>query len=167
MTKSTYDKIEAYFKQHKGMLKLLKFTYKYVPLVVFIAYPLMVIILLFTKGITSVEFLKVFFVPFGTFVVVTIARKLFNFQRPYEKYDIHPLIQKNKQGQSFPSRHSVSIFIIAMAYTYINVYVGIVFILLGIVIGVTRVLAGVHFIRDVFAGAVISILIGTIFLFLI
>jgi membrane-associated phospholipid phosphatase len=54
-----------------------------------------------------------------------------------------------------------------MAYTYINVYVGIVFILLGIVIGVTRVLAGVHFIRDVFAGAVISILIGTIFLFLI
>ncbi len=167
MTKSAYDKIEKYFKSHRSLLKALKILYKYIPLIVFIAYPVMLIILLFQYGIFSTEFLKVFLVPFFTFVAVTLLRHYLNFQRPYEKYQISPLIIKLKKGHSFPSRHSTSVFIIAMAGLYINVYIGIAFLALGIIICITRVIAGVHFIRDVIAGALFSVLIGIVFFFMI
>lgn len=167
MTKSAYGKIEKYFRSHEGMLKALNILYKYIPMVVFVAYPIMLIFVLSKYGILSTEFLKVFLVPLCTFIAVTLLRYFLNFQRPYEKYDINPLIKKDKKGQSFPSRHSVSIFIIAMANLYISVYAGVTFLGLGLIICVTRVVAGVHFIRDVLAGALISILIGFVFFFII
>ncbi len=167
MTKTAYDKIEKFFISHRKFLKTLKILYKYIPLIVFIAYPVMLIILLFQYGIFSTEFLKVLLVPFCTFIAVTLLRYYLNFQRPYEKYQINPLIIKLTKGQSFPSRHSTSIFIIAMANLYINVYIGIVFLTLGIIICITRVIAGVHFIKDVITGALFSIFIGIVFFFMI
>ena len=67
------------------------------------------------------------------------------------------VIPKDKKGQSFPSRHVYSAFIIA--FTFMNVsavnhiflYVGIVLALIAMLVAVIRVISGVHFISDVFA----------------
>ena len=39
------------------------------------------------------------------FVLVSLVRKMINADRPYTKYDFVPLIEKNKTGESMPSRH--------------------------------------------------------------
>ena len=101
-----------------------------------------------------------------TFVSVTLLRYFINRARPYEVLDIDPLIKKNKSGQSFPSRHAASVFIIAMAFLYIQTKIGIIMLILAAVIGVTRVLAGVHFVRDVVGGAAIGIIAGILGFFI-
>jgi membrane-associated phospholipid phosphatase len=134
---------------------------------VFTSYILYIIIAAFIFKITNTVFIKTFFVPLCTFVTVSVFRKVVNFQRPYEKMKITPLIHKDKKGHSFPSRHVASAFIIAMSFLYVNIPLGIVYLTISVLIAITRVLVGVHFVKDVVAGAVFSLVIGLIFLFII
>lgn len=149
------------------MLAVLKLVYKYLPYPVFVAYPSLLVYLFFQYGILNREFSRVLIVPAVVFLAVTLFRKEFNRPRPYEKYDIEPIIRKDKKGQSFPSRHAASVFIIAMSFLYINTALGIVMLVIGAVMCVSRVLCGVHFIKDVLAGAALSVLIGYVGFFLI
>ena len=49
---------------------------------------------------------------------------------------------------------------IAMAIGYVWMPGGILFLILGVLLAVIRVIGGVHFPRDVAAGAAIGILVG-------
>lgn len=167
MTEKRYRKICKCLKRHKFIFVMLKFSYKILPYIVAISYFLLLIILLIYNDIFSIVFLKVLFVPLFTFLFVTFIRKYFNFKRPYEVLNIEPLMKKTTKGLSFPSRHTASVFIIAMTFLYVNKLLGILFLIFSVMIGLSRFLAGVHFFRDVLAGALISIFIGTIFLFVI
>ena len=167
MTEKMYHNIQAFFKNNSLMYNILKASYKLFPAIIFASYILFIIVSAFIYGITDVTFLKVTLVPLCTFAIVSVFRKIFNAQRPYEKYGITPLIAKDKQGQSFPSRHVASGFIISMAFLYINMALGITFLIISLLIAITRVLAGVHFIKDVVAGALFSVIMGYILLFLI
>ena len=132
---------------------------KYVPYIVFLSYAILLIVLAVTWDI---RFFRVVLVPAVTFFLVTVFRRAFNFPRPYEKLEISPLIPRNKKGQSFPSRHVASVFIIAMALLFCCPPAGIAMLVIGCFIAVTRVLAGIHFPRDVVAGAVFSIAAGAV-----
>lgn len=167
MTEKTYNCIRAYFENHSFIYKSLKLFYKLLPAVVFASYIIFIIISAFVQGILNTIFLKITLVPLCTFMIVSVFRKVFNAQRPYEKYNITPLVAKDKKGQSFPSRHVASGFIIAMAFLYVDLITGIIFLTISLIIAVTRVLAGVHFIKDVVAGALFSILMGSVFIFLL
>ena len=81
--------------------------------------------------------------------------------------DIHPLIVKNKKGQSFPSRHTVSAVIIAMSVFYINKIWGIIMFAVATFVGVLRILAGVHYVKDVLTGIVMGVLFGVIGFYII
>ncbi len=97
------------------------------------------------------------------FVVVSLFRARHNEPRPYEVFDIKPLVAKKdlKSGKSFPSRHTFSAFLIAtMAATIFQSFVSIFVLILAGLLGAIRVLEGVHFIRDVTAGALIGIICG-------
>ena len=104
-------------------------------------------------------------IPAGVFVFVTVLRKLINRKRPYEVYDIPSVFKKETVGNSMPSRHTASAIIISLAMLKINLYLGIAFLLISLLIALSRIFAGVHFISDVIAGAVISLAAGTIFFF--
>lgn len=106
--------------------------------------------------------IRVIIVPAVTFAGVSIFRKVYDAPRPYEVCDVKPLIPKDKKGQSFPSRHTVSAFAIAMACLYVNVWLGVVTLILAVVVASTRVIARVHFVRDVVAGTAISVIVGII-----
>lgn len=62
---------------------------------------------------------KLILTPLTSFIVVSFFRKCIDAKRPYVKYNITPLVKKEKKGESMPSRHVFSITIIACAgYIY-------------------------------------------------
>ena len=101
-------------------------------------------------------------VPFISFVVISVIRAVLNSPRPYELYKIKPVINKETRGKSFPSRHVFSAFVIGTTVLYSNIILGIIVFAVGILIGFIRVIAGVHFIRDVLCGALFGIVFGTV-----
>lgn len=164
MSRNKYEKITCFFKNNKAANTALKIIYKYLPLLIFILYPIGIVWVFFKQ---SEIFFQFVLVPLGVFLMVTALRKLINEQRPYERYRIEPVFAKNTKGKSMPSRHTASAFIISMAMLRVNLYLGIGFLVVSFVIMISRVLAGVHYIRDVLVGMTISIVIGYVFLFLI
>lgn len=164
INRQRYEDVTSFFKNNKAANTLLKIVYKYLPLIIFICYPIGIVWVFFKQ---SEIFFQFVLVPLGVFLMVTALRKLINEQRPYERYKIEPVFAKDTKGKSMPSRHTASAFIISMAMLRVNLYLGIGFLIVSFVIMISRVLAGVHYIRDVIVGMAISIVIGYIFLFLI
>lgn len=54
------------------------------------------------------------FIPATGFVILSLLRKKINAPRPYEEWDIKPLLDRDSPGQSMPSRHVFSATIISM-----------------------------------------------------
>lgn len=100
------------------------------------------------------------------FVAVSFFRKRFNAPRPYECCAIAPLIARDGAGKSFPSRHAFSAFAIAASWFAASAPVAAVLFLAAGVLAVCRVLGGVHFPRDVVAGAFIGFAAGALSAFL-
>ena len=103
---------------------------------------------------------KLILTPLTSFILVSVIRKCIDAKRPYEKYNIKPLFIKETKGESMPSRHVFSITIIAMCWLYVSVPVGIIMLMLVAIMAASRVLAGVHFVRDVVAGFAVGIICG-------
>ena len=96
------------------------------------------------------------------FIIVTLFRRLLNFPRPYEVFAFYEHAPRRKRGQSFPSRHVFSIFVIGASLCFVNVRLGLALMLVGLTLAVSRVLLGIHFIRDVVAGGLIGVVSGVI-----
>ncbi len=97
------------------------------------------------------------------FGLVGLFRRWRDEPRPYEVFDIKPLVPKKdlKRGRSFPSRHAFCAFLIATMYAIVfRSAGGMVPLLLAALLGCMRVLEGVHFPRDVVVGAVLGVVAG-------
>lgn len=103
----------------------------------------------------------------GGVLGITLLRIIIKEERPYVRYGVAPVFAKNSKPDSMPSRHTASAFIIAMAILRFNVWAGIAYLFIAVMISVSRVCAGVHYVRDVIVGAAIAILCGIVFLFLV
>ena len=126
-------------------------------------YTALAVFLLFIRDSRVIYFIAV---PAADFVFVTVLRFLLNKPRPFEVYAITPLT-KHKTGNSCPSRHTSSAFILGMACLYISLPFGILTLSMACIVGATRILCGLHFIRDVLLGVGISILFGTVGFYLL
>lgn len=164
INKKQYLKSIEKIKDNKTIYSIVRFIYKFVPLAIFIGYPILIAYLMFTKDIRVVQ---VIVVPLVTFIGITIMRILINRTRPYEKYNFIPLFPKDTKGKSFPSRHTASGFIISYAFLYINPTLGFICLGISFIMAILRPMVGVHFISDVVAGMVISSIIGILFFFII
>lgn len=100
------------------------------------------------------------------FAAVSFFRRRFNAPRPYECCSIAPLIARDGAGKSFPSRHAFSAFAIAASWFAASAPVAVVLLVAAVVLAVCRVLGGVHFPRDVVAGAFIGSATGALAAFL-
>ena len=108
----------------------------------------------------GIKFILITGIPF---VLVSILRHIASAPRPYEifpnfgKYGI-----RTRGGDSFPSRHVFSAFVIGVAGMLFSAVIGSIVLVLGVAIGACRVLLGIHFLRDVIAGALIGAASGLI-----
>ena len=93
-----------------------------------------------------------------SYVAVSLARRFINAPRPYEVYDFYESPPKDKKGVSFPSRHTFLVFAIATVCMPASAVPAIILLVLGVLLAVSRVLIGIHFIRDVVTGAMLGIL---------
>ena len=96
------------------------------------------------------------------FVLLSAARHALDLPRPFEVYDLEPLLPRETPGRSFPSRHVFSIFVIGTSFCYLAPWLGGILLALGVILSALRVLSAVHFERDVLVGAAIGILSGVI-----
>ena len=154
----TYKSIVGFFKRNKPCNTVLKLCYNFLPLIMFVSYGILIVFMLFSRITLS---------PLTVFAIVTFFRKIFNRPRPYEKFATTSVFGKNKKGESMPSRHTACAFIIAMAFMYVSIPLGIAYLIISTLIMISRVLAGVHFISDVIAGMAISLLYGYFSFFII
>lgn len=165
MNEENYERISEWFRKDKRRLEVFVFIYRILPCFVIIAYGFVIIYEIFYGSME--DRIRITAVPAITFLLCTVFRKVINEQRPYEALKINPLIKKEKKGQSFPSRHMVSVGVIAMTAMYVNRIFGVVVLGIGVLIGIIRPMAGVHYIRDVAAGFAFGILCGVLGLFII
>ena len=127
-----YQTMLSNIRKHPLLQKIIMGFTRYIPIITFIVY---------------------------SFLIVTLLRKVINRKRPYEAMAIDPLIE-HKQGESFPSRHTVSAFAIALACLQVNSLLGTIMLILAFVVSCSRILSGVHYISDVLSAVIIALIIS-------
>ena len=120
------------------------------PYIIFVLYGVFSFVELFIRKFNEPEF---FIIPLIVFAVVTVIRKKLNGKRPFELYDIPRLIS-HENGEGFPSRHSACCVTISFAILTVCSEAAVLAFIVSAVICATRVLCGVHFVKDVLAGIV-------------
>ena len=103
------------------------------------------------------------FIPASGFVILSFLRKKINAPRPYEVWDITPLLDRDSPGQSMPSRHVFSATIISMACLHSSLSVGVILLVLSALLGLVRVSGGVHYPKDVVVGYICGLAWGVLF----
>jgi undecaprenyl-diphosphatase len=93
------------------------------------------------------------------FILVEIIRMFFYRQRPFIAHKVIELFPKGPEA-SFPSGHTAGIVALGMGIYFYNKRLGLFIIVLGLLVGFSRIIAGVHYPSDVLAGAIIGIISG-------
>lgn len=164
MTRETYQRMTESLKENPKKVQRINRINQMLTGIVFCAYPLFLLMLFLEKE----NFLfRAILVPAVSFVAVTVFRHILNVPRPYEKFGMEPVLEKDTSGKSFPSRHVFSVFIIAATVFVYHPDAGILLGVLGMFLAVIRVVGGVHEPRDVIAGAIIGIVCAGIGYYLI
>ena len=159
MTKDTYLKITQPFRDHPKLARGIHIANKICTLTMYVAYPLLILYMLWQKDAQAARAL---IVPSNGFIVLSVFRYMVNRPRPYEAFDMPPVISKDTKGRSFPSRHVFSAMVIAMTFLLASpwIWLGIGFVIVTGLLAVVRVLSGVHYPSDVLAGAGFAVLIS-------
>lgn len=155
MNYSHYDRFADSVRGLPGLLMLIRLLNIFFTSTGLIMYPALLVFIYYTDSFASLAIHIL--LPGLAFTFISVYRKCANRQRPYEIYPIHPLIGKEKKGESFPSRHVFSIFLISVLWLFCNPAVGVFMLICAIGLALIRVLGGIHFIRDVVWGAVAGI----------
>lgn len=156
MTRQQYEALAAPFRQEQRK-KILLGANRGVTWLCYAAYPVLLIALALGR---DARFFWALGVPAVSFLLLSLVRSKLNFPRPYQLLDFVPLIPKKTRGKSMPSRHVFSIFVIAMTCLWVLPWAGVVLLILGALLGLVRVVGGVHFPRDVLVGAACGIFCG-------
>lgn len=171
MRKQTYEQMTSALRARPRLAKAIIAANKAITYAIYLAYPSLICWLAFTSiapGFANEHqttvLLKAVLVPALGFGLLSVFRKAVNAPRPYEVFDLPPVMPKGTKGKSFPSRHVFSIFVIGMAFTaYCPIgWAGPAILVLGVLLAGIRVVVGVHFPKDVIAGALFALLWGAI-----
>ena len=166
-----YTALSNWLSRYPRLITVLRWTNRAVVVTMYVAYLLILAGVCWRLravplvGLRTVAPLVV--IPGLGFFLVSFFRHRLNAPRPYEVLDITPLIHKDTRGNSFPSRHVFSVFVIDMAFWWVCPLLGGVFLVIGVLIALIRVIGGVHFPRDVLVGAVMGAACGAVDFWLI
>ncbi len=157
-----YGHVASNIKNKPFLLRLLRTFNLFMTVVMPIVYLTLLATTYLQQGLGK-QVLMYVFIPASGFVILSFLRKKINAPRPYEEWDIKPLLDRDSPGQSMPSRHVFSATIISMACLHASLSVGVILLVLSALLGLVRVLGGVHFPKDVVVGYICGLAWGVIF----
>ena len=157
-----YNHIADKIENKPFLLRLLRTFNRFMTVVMPIVYLTLLVTTYFQEGFGKQVLIYVFISATG-FVILSLLRKKINAPRPYEEWDIKPLLDRDSPGQSMPSRHVFSATIISMACLHASLTMGMICLTLSAFLGLVRVLGGVHFPKDVVVGYICGLVWGVLF----
>jgi len=93
------------------------------------------------------------------FLVASVLKDVIKIDRSFVQFDkITPLFSPN-QEYSFPSSHASAFSALGLSMYFYRKDIGIFFLVSALLIGLSRIIAGVHFPIDILAGFVLGTLI--------
>ena len=153
-----YPLLTELLRKHKFLLTIFKILYYSLPIIMAVGYFVYVIHRYRAYGKRTL--LKTVGVPAAAYIGLSLFRRVFNFKRPYEKFDYEPALGDHKKGKSMPSRHTFSAgvisAVIASDYPILAPFLWIMTVLVSL----SRLLAGVHHIRDIGVSFLLSIIVS-------
>ena len=156
-----YERIRPFFVSYPCYLSLLKWVNRLVTLLMPLLY-VYVLWSVYLENSKSWEVLAYLLVPASGFILLSVIRKAINWPRPYEIGMLPPLLDREGKGSSMPSRHVFSAAIISIVAWGVNPILSILGLSLALLLAGVRVLAGLHFVRDVVVGFVVALLWGIV-----
>ena len=153
---SFYRRISEKIRGNRVHSLLISFN-MYFTYFMYLLYPLILLYFALTR---NAAFIRTLLIPMAGFFLLTYVRSRINRPRPYEKWDIEPLLDKSTKGNSMPSRHVFSAVVISCAAMLIAPGFGYLLLLLCILYSAERVLIGVHYPSDVAAGYAAGLFCG-------
>ena len=157
-----YGHVAGNIENKPFLLSLLRTFNRFMTVVMPIVYLTLLTTIYFREGFGK-QVLMYVFIPASGFVILSFLRKKINAPRPYEEWDIKPLLDRDSPGQSMPSRHVFSATIISMACLHASLYVGVILLVFSALLGLVRVLGGVHYPKDVVVGYMCALVWGVLF----
>ena len=157
-----YGHVASNIKNKPFILSLLRTFNRFMTVVMPIVYLTLLTTIYFREGFGK-QVLMYVFIPASGFVILSFLRKKINAPRPYEEWDINPLLDRDSPGQSMPSRHVFSATIISTSCLHASLTMGMICLTLSAFLGLVRVLGGVHFPKDVVVGYICGLVWGVLF----
>ena len=157
-----YDHVAGKIENKPFLLSLLRTFNRFMTVVMPIVYLTLLATTYLQEGLGKQVLIYVF-IPASGFVILSFLRKKINAPRPYEEWDIKPLLDRDSPGQSMPSRHVFSATIISVACMHASLTMGMICLTLSAFLGLVRVLGGVHYPKDVLVGYACGLVWGVIF----
>jgi undecaprenyl-diphosphatase len=135
----------------------------------FLSYPFTYIVIislflwaLFISKKKMFNFSFLFLSVISSWLISNIIKYFIAIERPFRVFDITPLY--NEMGFSFPSQHSAVFATIATCIFFLNKKWGIFFIIVAILVGLSRIVIGVHYPMDILGGFLVGLLVGLFFI---
>jgi len=105
------------------------------------------------------EILLVFFTGIVAYLVADILKIFIHSLRPFDAFsNVHALISET--GYSFPSGHATFFMALAFSIFFSHKKAGYVFMFFALLIGIARVVAGIHFPIDILSGFILGALVA-------
>ena len=92
------------------------------------------------------------------FGVAEVIRIFYHRPRPFLALGVSHLI--NDSSYSFPSGHTILIFALGVATHFFNKRLAYFLYISGVVIGIARVMGGVHYPSDILGGIILGLITG-------
>lgn len=134
------------------------FLSKFCPWIVGVFYVLFVLKLYLEYGVNQT--LHLIYLPLLTTLLCFVLRICINRPRPWEKYAFKPVDDKNRGGHSFPSIHVGLALSITLCVIPFGPNMSLLLMTVTIVIIITRLLTGLHYISDIIFSIILAWLIN-------
>lgn len=97
---------------------------------------------------------------FARYVLVSVIRNFFPRVRPSHYLEEVNFLLEQKESMSFPSGHTAFVFAISTVIYFYNRKIGIILFIISFLMGIARVITGMHWATDILGGAVVGVLSG-------